>query len=394
MLKRSHLITTVFSLGLCLVPGLVSAADVTTNNITNGNTSPLNISASSAALLLNATGGIYLNSPAQFNSNVQVGNYSQSIYVNTQIAGSIDHRVNPSNPVALSVTRHTEANPVFRIGSDGKIYFGAGNGQSLDASLYRSAANTLQTANFNVSNALSANTVTAGSVRTDTITTGDSTNSLRITSGIAGVIISAPRDAIYLNSPTVVNASLRVGNYSQSVYPGAQIAGTIDHRVNPGNDTALKVTRHTDSNPVLMIKNDGSLNFGAGGNTSSDTNLYRPSANTLKTDDKLVAGGGLNVANSTQLTVSEGTVTVSKAYHTVNTEGGVSTDDLQTINGGTEGDILVLRAAHNDRTVVLMDGNGNLRLRGDFNLDTTEDTITLLFDGSTWVEISRSGNAA
>jgi hypothetical protein len=56
--------------------------------------------------------------------------------------------------------------------------------------------------------------------------------------------------------------------------------------------------------------------------------------------------------------------------------------------------VIILQAAHTDRTVVVKDGTGNLKLAGDFSLDNTEDTIQLIYNGSNWCEITRSNNGA
>jgi len=95
------------------------------------------------------------------------------------------------------------------------------------------------------------------------------------------------------------------------------------------------------------------------------------------------------------LTISSGSITPDLNYHQVDTEGGAASDDLDTIVGTYffAGDELTLIAANSARTVVLKDGTGNLELAGDFSLDDTGDTIKLLFNGSSWQELSRSNNS-
>jgi hypothetical protein len=94
-----------------------------------------------------------------------------------------------------------------------------------------------------------------------------------------------------------------------------------------------------------------------------------------------------------ELTISSGVITVTSAHHSVDTEGDASTDDLDTINGGTtENQLLVIRAANSTRDVVLKDNTGNLRLNGDFTLTHTTDTILLMWieSQSLWAELSRT----
>ena len=103
----------------------------------------------------------------------------------------------------------------------------------------------------------------------------------------------------------------------------------------------------------------------------------------------------LHTPTDTELTIATGAITVTRSYHSVDTEANAATDDLDTINGGAEGAIIILRANNSARTVVVKDGTGNLNLAGDFSLTSITDTITLFKGtGSTWFEISRSDNAA
>lgn len=123
---------------------------------------------------------------------------------------------------------------------------------------------------------------------------------------------------------------------------------------------------------------------------------------TLETTGNVTLGGDVSIPNgflgfgaSTELTISAGVVTATKSSHTIDTEGNAASDDLDTISGGAEGDILHLEANNAARTVVLKDGTGNLRLEGDFSMDNTQDTIMLrLSVGGVWKEVSRSNNGA
>jgi len=85
---------------------------------------------------------------------------------------------------------------------------------------------------------------------------------------------------------------------------------------------------------------------------------------------------------STELTIASGAVTISQTYHDIDTEGDASSDDLDTISGATEGRILILRANHTDRTVVLKNGTGNLNIGGDIYLDDINKRVILIGDSS------------
>lgn len=104
--------------------------------------------------------------------------------------------------------------------------------------------------------------------------------------------------------------------------------------------------------------------------------------------------GPFIAGTQTELTIATGVVTATKSYHSIDTQSDAASDDLDTINGGSEGQILVIRANNAARTVVAKDGTGNLKLAGDMSLDNSEDTLTLIFDGTNWLEMARSNNGA
>ena len=99
-------------------------------------------------------------------------------------------------------------------------------------------------------------------------------------------------------------------------------------------------------------------------------------------------GPSFNAA--TELTIAGGIITRIQGVHRVDTESDDPTDDLVTINGGTNGLQLMVRAENAARTVVLKDGTGNLLLDGaDITLDDTNKFVFLYYDGdlSKWVLI-------
>ena len=93
---------------------------------------------------------------------------------------------------------------------------------------------------------------------------------------------------------------------------------------------------------------------------------------------------------------SPASITVTKPYHTVDTNADGATDDLENIAGGVAGMIIVLQAEDNARVTTLKhdSSSGNLRLSGatDFALSNKDATISLIYNGATWCELSRSTN--
>ena len=101
--------------------------------------------------------------------------------------------------------------------------------------------------------------------------------------------------------------------------------------------------------------------------------------------------GMLNFDAATELTLSGGAVTAVQSVHTIDTEADAASDYLDTISGGTAGDVIFIRPAHTDRTVIVTDA-GNIILANDidFTMDSSDHVMQLLFDGSNWREVSRS----
>lgn len=98
---------------------------------------------------------------------------------------------------------------------------------------------------------------------------------------------------------------------------------------------------------------------------------------------------------ATELTIAAGSITATQTYHAVDTEADAATDDLDTIAGGTLNDLLVIRAAHDDRTVVVKHGTGNIWTIGeaDISLEDTEDHLLLIYDGTKWCTLGDGGGA-
>jgi hypothetical protein len=96
----------------------------------------------------------------------------------------------------------------------------------------------------------------------------------------------------------------------------------------------------------------------------------------------------------TSLTIASGVITASRGYHLVDTESAAASDDLDTINGGTDGMRLVIRAASSSRTVVIKDGTGNIHGPGDITLNSVHNTAELIFDSTlnNWLIVSNSNN--
>ena len=103
----------------------------------------------------------------------------------------------------------------------------------------------------------------------------------------------------------------------------------------------------------------------------------------------------LSVGAPQSLTIASGAIAATKSFIAIDTEAAAASDDLDTITGGAAGDMLILSAANDARTVVVKNGTGNLALGGsDFSLTHSSDRLWLHRTASGWVELGRSDNAA
>lgn len=101
-----------------------------------------------------------------------------------------------------------------------------------------------------------------------------------------------------------------------------------------------------------------------------------------------VAGSGLTVTSGA-ITVDPG---AGEMHYSLETEGGAPSDDLDTINGGDEGDTISLYLTNGARVVKLKHNTGNIKLPGGKDFDLKADLAVMLrYDGSFWWMIGGAG---
>jgi hypothetical protein len=159
------------------------------------------------------------------------------------------------------------------------------------------------------------------------------------------------------------------------------------------------------TNDMLMVVDVSDTTMAASG-----TNKRLPASYVARSDagKKLITGDGTELTLTGSgtamlqdrallplggsLTISGGVITVTGNYHTIDTEGGAATDDLDTINGGTTGQLLLLRTVAGARDVTLKTGTGNLLLGADVTLGGTGDVVLLFCVGSSWLRVAFGDN--
>lgn len=172
---------------------------------------------------------------------------------------------------------------------------------------------------------------------------------------------------------------------------------------NTGAGVQVKVNKNASGDTASFLFQDaysGRAEIGCIGDddfrfkVSPDGSAFNTALLLDKTTGRVtVKDSFLSLGAPESLTIASGVVTASRSSIAVETEGAAATDDLDSIAGGAEGDLLIVQAADDAHTVVLKDGAGNLALAGDLSLDSVADRIVLQHDGTQWVELSRSDNA-
>lgn len=146
---------------------------------------------------------------------------------------------------------------------------------------------------------------------------------------------------------------------------------------------ATGLVKNTTSTGVLSIAAAGT-DYTSPTGTESLTNKTITSPSGTFTD--------FGVAGATLLTIATGAVTRTQVYHRIDTQGSASTDDLDTISGGSAGKLLILRAENSARDVVLTNAGNIVTPDGttSITLGDTHPTVFMIYDGtlSKWIIVS------
>ena len=108
--------------------------------------------------------------------------------------------------------------------------------------------------------------------------------------------------------------------------------------------------------------------------TSADMNTYvSDNLDFLKANIALEAPVELTLD-------TDGAVTKTKSYHAIDTFETAASDTLVNLNGGSDGDIVYIQAANDDRTIIVSNLGGNIHCGGDIYLVDTHTIIGLMYD--------------
>lgn len=104
---------------------------------------------------------------------------------------------------------------------------------------------------------------------------------------------------------------------------------------------------------------------------------------------KLNNVGVINLKYNTQLVV-DGAITKTRSVHLLDVGSGTPDDELSTINGGTDGDLLIIIGGGSSPVTVKHGNNIALSIAKDMVISDAADTLTLQFFDPIWLEVSHT----
>ncbi|WP_225825587.1 hypothetical protein [Streptomyces naphthomycinicus] len=103
------------------------------------------------------------------------------------------------------------------------------------------------------------------------------------------------------NSSATYNNNLKLAAGKQLVVGGSTSPANIAVLNTSAGDDVLSSRLTGDTQSRFLIDADGTLNWGGGGSSNTDVNLYRSGVNILSTDDSLIAAGSITVGGDLKL---------------------------------------------------------------------------------------------
>jgi hypothetical protein len=118
-------------------------------------------------------------------------------------------------------------------------------------------------------------------------------------------------------------------------------------------------------------------------------------SNGLDVSGSIISDGQLSVGEGASLVIAAGAITVTHSFHeVVASTPGSGSDTLNTINGGVDGAILVLRGDADEEDTITLGSSGNI-LPGTVAATIKDnDTVMLIYSATTtkWHVIANNAN--
>lgn len=218
---------------------------------------------------------------------------------------------------------------------------------------------------------------------------------------VTRLVAESGASSAFVGRPNGAGKTLNLISENNRAYGFTRAQGSYAFDFNTTGGGTLVVSVAGDFSPEGNIR-IGDAVYAAGELDSKfiyDSNDFTASPHFLRSP-KI---GMLNLQAKQNSTVSAGVITLvgtaasainRRTLIAVDTEGAAGTDDLDTINGGIDGDIIIVSSVADGRDTTLKDGTGNIESGTDFTLATTKDRIVLLYNSTLakWLQLSRSTN--
>ena len=194
-------------------------------------------------------------------------------------------------------------------------------------------------------------------------------------------------------------SSFRDGTLADGTLIGSTRFNALDGQGTPAEQPYARLDAYMESD--VDTNEQGGFKFKVlenGSNNVEYINLNTSGSNHIDMLKPVDMNGGnfidvgmLNMNAQTELTLSSGAVTATQSNHVITSQSGPN-DDLDTISGGTDGDIIIISPTSGDNITVTDAGNIVLAGDADFAMTDVDDRFMAIFNGTNWVELSRSAN--
>ncbi len=193
-------------------------------------------------------------------------------------------------------------------------------------------------------------------VDTDTLVVIDATNRVGIEEPDPETLLEMTSTVPYLTLHNNTEEDTDGGRESRINFKGEQSGAeeTTLVRIEASHDGAVD-----DEKGKIVF----STNAGSDTDTPTVAITIDSNQDIVMSDHAITNLGSLQYNSATELTISSGAVTTTQAHHSIDTEADAANDDLDTINGGSGGEILLILPANDARTVRLRHGVGNIFLK-------------------------------